>query len=266
VPVIIATEHLFMNTPWFRKIFLKELVSIRVDRYIAVSHEVSRQLRRSIPILKHKVQVVQNGIPLEPFNRPVNSTLRTTLAGARKRPVVLTTARLHKQKGCRYLLEAATQVPEAMFVIAGDGPQRTKLEVLTRELGLIDRVVFLGHRDDIPDLLASCDVFVLPSLFEGLPISVLEAMAAGKPVIATAIGGTDEAVVHGETGLLVPPADADALAAAIRTVLSDPVLAQRLAAAGKARVYEKFSAETMMQGLMEIYDDLLSSREARHGR
>jgi glycosyltransferase involved in cell wall biosynthesis len=127
-----------------------------------------------------------------------------------------------------------------------------------------DRVVFLGYRQDIPDLLASCDLFVLPSLFEGLPLSILEAMAAGKPVIASAIGGTDEAVLHGETGLLVPPADPTALAAAIHTVLSNPLLARRLAAAGKARVYRTFSAEAMVQRVTQTYEEILSSHEAPH--
>ena len=144
-------------------------------------------------------------------------------------------------------------------MIAGEGPERSALEAQARTLGLADRVVLLGYRDDVCDLLASCDLFVLPSLFEGLPLSVLEAMAAGKPVVATAIGGTDEAVVHGETGLLVPPADAASLAKAIRTALSDPRLSQRLGAAGRARVYQEFSAQTMVRHITEIYDELLDS-------
>lgn len=257
VPVIVATEHLFFKPPWLRSVLLKQLVSTGVDRYIAVSHEVARQLRRNCPVLAHKIRVVQNGIRITPFKGLTSSALRATLTGATARPIVLTTARLDKQKGLNYLLQAAAQVPEAMFVIAGDGPERARTEAQINELGLVDRVILLGHRDDVPDLLASCDVFVLPSLFEGLPISVLEAMAAGRPVIATAIGGTDEAIIHGESGLLVPPADANALGAAIRTVLSDRALAQRLGAAGQARVEERFSAAVMVRGVVKIYEDLL---------
>jgi glycosyltransferase involved in cell wall biosynthesis len=178
--------------------------------------------------------------------------------------MVLTLARLDKQKGLHYLLEAAALIPEAMFVLAGEGPERPALEAQTRALGLNHRVVFLGYRDDVGDLLASCDLFVLPSLFEGLPLSVLEAMAAGKPVVATAIGGTDEAIVHGETGLLVHPADPVALARAIRTAVSDPVLSQRLGAAGRARAQQEFAAESMVRRITEIYDEILDSRKGPH--
>jgi glycosyltransferase involved in cell wall biosynthesis len=181
------------------------------------------------------------------------------LTGSTERPVVLTPARLNKQKGHSYLLEAVALVPEAVFVLAGDGPERANLERQARELGLDNRVLFLGYRQDIPDLLASCDLFVLPSLFEGFSLSILEAMAADKPVIASRIGGNAEAVVHGKTGILVPPASPTALAAAIRTVLSDQGLAQRLAAAGKARVYQKFSAAIMVQRVTQIYEEILSS-------
>jgi glycosyltransferase involved in cell wall biosynthesis len=186
--------------------------------------------------------------------------------GASERPIVLTLARLDRQKGLYYLLEAAALVPEAVFVLAGEGPEWPALEAQARALGLTKRVILLGYRDDVSDLLASCDVFVLPSLFEGLPLSVLEAMAAGKPVVATAIGGTDEAVVDGVTGLLVPPADPAALAKGIRMVLSDPVLSARLGAAGRARAHEQFSAEAMVRRVSDVYDELLDSRQAPQSR
>jgi glycosyltransferase involved in cell wall biosynthesis len=181
----------------------------------------------------------------------------TDLSKSVERPVVLTVARLDKQKGLDCLLEAAALVPEARFVLAGDGPERARLVAQAHALGLNDQVVFLGYRRDIPELLASCDLFVLPSLFEGLPLSILEAMAAGKPVIASAINGTDEAVFHGKTGLLVPPGDAAALSQAIRTLLFDPALAQRLVTAGRSQVQREFSVETMVQRVTDIY------REAR---
>jgi glycosyltransferase involved in cell wall biosynthesis len=108
-------------------------------------------------------------------------------------------------------------------------------------------------------LLASCDLFVLPSLLEGLPLAVLEAMAAGKPVIATQVGGTNEAIINGKSGVLVPPADPMALARAIRKLLSDTSLAERLAAAGQARAHRHFSAESMVRCVTQIYDELLDS-------
>jgi hypothetical protein len=200
-----------------------------------------------------------------PLVRSVNAELRAKLIGTNAHHFILTVARLDKQKGLNYLLEAAALIPEAMFVLAGEGPERPALEAHTRALSLNNRVVFLGYRADIDDLLASCDLFVLPSLFEGLPLSVLEAMAAGKPVVATAIGGTDETIIHGETGLLVPPADPFALAGAIRTALADPSLSRRLGAAGRARVHQQFSAESMVRRITEIYDEILDSRGAQHG-
>jgi glycosyltransferase involved in cell wall biosynthesis len=171
---------------------------------------------------------------------------------------VLTPARLHQQKGHAYLLTAAALVPDATFVLAGDGPLRAELEQRARELGVAGRCLFLGERADVPDLLAAADLFLLPSLWEGLPLSVLEAMAAGRPVVATAIGGTDEAVTDGVTGLLVPPRDPAAIAAAIARLRDDPGLAERLAAAGRARVEREFSSRATAERVMRIYDAVSS--------
>jgi glycosyltransferase involved in cell wall biosynthesis len=265
IPAVVATQHLYARIRSRRSRLQQQLVSLGVDRYIAVSCEVARQLRQTLWFSAGKVQVIHNGIPLAPFSRSVNGNLRAILTGPREQPAILTVARLHRQKGLHHLLAAAAFVPEAQFVLAGGGPERALLETQARVLGVADHVTFLGHRDDIPDLLASCDLFVLPSLFEGHPLSILEAMAAGKPVIASAVGGTDEAVVHGETGILVPPADPHALALAIRRVISDPALAQRLAAAGEARARQEFSAETMVQRTTQVYEEILSPRGAPHG-
>jgi glycosyltransferase involved in cell wall biosynthesis len=172
---------------------------------------------------------------------------------------VLTAARLDSQKGHEYLLRAAAGVPEATFILAGDGPLRPRLEELARSLGLAERVLFLGHRDDVPALLASCDLFVLPSLYEGLPLSLLEAMASGRPAIATDVPGSNEVVHHAESGLLVPRADPLALADAIRRLLADPAAAERLARAGRARVDRDFSVERMVRGVEAVYDQLLAS-------
>jgi glycosyltransferase involved in cell wall biosynthesis len=175
---------------------------------------------------------------------------------------VLTVARLHEQKGHAYLLAAAAQVPDATFVLAGDGPLRAPLEAQARELGISGRCLFLGHRTDVQDLLAAADLLVLPSLWEGLPVSVLEGMAAGLPIVATAIGGTDEAVTHELNGLLVPPRDAGALASAICRVRGDAVLAERLARAGRERVEREFSSEVMAGNVMRIYDEVMREVEA----
>ena len=267
VPAVVATEHSFVEFYLDASIYMQQrLLAASLGRYLPVSHDLAQRLRQTLHFPARKIQVIHNGILVEPFNGLADAALRASLNGNSQRPIVLTAARLDAQKGHRYLLEAAALVPEAQFVLAGDGPARSSLEERVQALGLGNRVVFLGYRSDIPELLACCDLFVLPSLYEGLPLSVLEAMAAGKPVIASAVGGTDEAVIPGETGLLVPPADPIALATAIRTLLDDPPLAQRLALNGRARVQREFSAERMVQRVTRVYDELLYHREVSHDR
>lgn len=259
VPTIVATSHLVATS--FDDVRFWQLKqwaqAAMVDRYIAVSNAVKDNLCNNLKVKESKVRIVYNGIRLRDFDRSPDAQLREELTGGRDLPLALTPARLHPQKGHTYLLEAAALVPDAIFVLAGDGPERQLLEDQSRSLGLEDRVRFLGQRRDIPRLLATCDLFVLPSLYEGMPLSVLEAMAAGKPVIATAIGGTDELVVHGTTGLLVPPRDAVALAEAIRVLLSDRLLAARLCKAGRERAYRMFSADAMAKGVGGVYNETM---------
>ena len=255
---VVATSHLFSPDSRVRFGRIKQIMqTASIDRYIAVSNEVKERLRKDMAVPESKIKVVHNGIRLARFSRQTDPELRRELTQGSGRPIVLTPARLHSQKGHIYLLQAAALVPDALFVLAGEGPERRSLEDVAKGLGLETRVRFLGQREDIPDLLACCDVFVLPSLYEGLPLSVLEAMAAGKPVVATRIGGTAEAVVHGVTGMLVPPENPRELAAAIRTLLADSSLAARLAEAGRARVAERFSSEAMIQGVMATYDEVV---------
>jgi len=267
VPARVATAQLFVEMPaglWISA--QHRLVTNTVGRYLAVSRGVAERMRQRFRVPEHKLCIVPNGIDLVPFAGPRPNTLRAALARTPGQPIVLTTARLDRQKGHAYLLAAAAQVADALFVLAGDGPERAALEAAVHEAGLEDRILFLGYRPDVPELLASSDLFVLPSLFEGFPLSILEAMAAGTPVIASDIGGNDEAVTHGETGFLVPPADPDALARAIRLLLSDTSLARRLAEAGRARAQREYSSGRMVDRVTRIYDELLSPSEAARGR
>jgi glycosyltransferase involved in cell wall biosynthesis len=257
VPAVVATAHLLIESSANRSAQQRVLVSA-VDRYIAVSKHVASRLRDGFGVPSEKISTVLNGVRLARFDHLTPNGLRDQLTGGANVPVILTVARLHPQKGLEFLLDAARQVPDALFLVAGEGPQRPALEQEARALGLGARVRFLGFRTDVPELLANCDLFVLPSLFEGLPISVLEAMAAGKPVVATSVGGTDEAVVDGDTGLLVPPGDAPALATAIRQLIHDGALAERLGAAGRARVAAHFTAQTMVEQVATVYEEALA--------
>jgi glycosyltransferase involved in cell wall biosynthesis len=164
-------------------------------------------------------------------------------------PLVGNVARLAPQKDQRTLIAAAALVPEARFAIVGDGELRDELEASARET---PNVVLTGTRDDIPDVLASLAVFAFPSLYEGLCLAVIEAQAAGVPVVATPVGGIRETVVDGETGLLVPPGDPPALARAIRRLLGDRELAERLAAEARKRV-ERFSQRHMVEETLRLY-------------
>jgi glycosyltransferase involved in cell wall biosynthesis len=141
--------------------------------------------------------------------------------------------------------------------LIGDGPLRAELEALTADLNLTDRVRFLGSRDDVAALLVAADVAVLSSRSEGLSLALLEAMAAGKPVVATRVGGNPEVLTDGETGRLVPPADPEALAAALLEVLDQPGQAAALGRAARSRVVERFSLRGMVTQYEQVYERLL---------
>ncbi|HVY56129.1 MAG TPA: glycosyltransferase family 4 protein [Thermodesulfobacteriota bacterium] len=267
VNIILATQHLFPGLTWWRERLEQKLVSFIVDTYIAVSNDVARQMREIITP-GDKVEVVHNGIIIENYESEGDGTgareaFDSIRRGRENSPVVLTVARLDKQKGHTYLLRAAADVPGALFVFAGDGPERAGLEKEAQELRLSDRVIFLGQRNDVRELLLGCDLFVLPSLFEGLPLSVMEAMAAGKPVIASNIGGVNELIRDGETGCLVPPGDTDALSRSINALISDPALSRKMAIAGRTLVEKEFSSASMVSGVTEIYKRHLSKRSQR---
>lgn len=171
--------------------------------------------------------------------------------------IALTVGRLAPLKGLDYLLEAwktvAATIPDVTLVIVGNGDLETDLKAQATALGLDGRVVFAGFRTDIPALLARADLFVLSSLWEGLPMAAIEAMAAGCPVVATAVGGTPEVVEHGNTGLLTSPRDADALAAAIFRLLSDHALSSALANTASAAVQARYTREAMVEATREVY-------------
>jgi glycosyltransferase involved in cell wall biosynthesis len=173
----------------------------------------------------------------------------------RSRPLLVAVGRLRPPKDFETLLRALALLPADAFdaAIVGDGPQRAELEALRTQLGLEDRVRLEGDRRDVPAVLADADAFVLSSRSEGLPVSVLEAMAAGLPVVASAVGGVGELVVDGETGMLVPPADAEALAAALATIVADPALRRRLGEAGHGRAEELFDLEAFRRAHVALY-------------
>ena len=258
VPVRVASAQLFLELPPLRAIDAQHaLLSACLHRHVAVSRHVASRLRERFGVPDERIAVIPNAVATG-APAPFDAALRRSLGAADGTPLVLTTARLEPQKGLPYLLDAATMVPDASFVVAGGGPDRGALEARIAALGLANRVCLLGHRDDVHRLLAVADLFVLPSLNEGLPLSVMEAMAAGVPVIATSAGGTAEIVRDGVTGMLVPPGDAQALADAIRALLTDRARSTRLAAAGRDLVEREHSASAMAAATARLYEEVLA--------
>jgi glycosyltransferase involved in cell wall biosynthesis len=170
-----------------------------------------------------------------------------------------TIGRLSLQKGHRYLVEAAARVlgarPEARFLIAGDGDLMEPLRARAQALGITDKLVFAGHRRDVPDVLGALDVFAISSLYEGTPLALFEAMAAGKAIVSTAVDGCREVLEDGVTGLLVPAADAEGLAQAILRVLGDDALRAGLSARARA-VSRRYDVRTCVDQMQQVYEEV----------
>jgi glycosyltransferase involved in cell wall biosynthesis len=191
--------------------------------------------------------VIPNAVELPAVRRPRSSE--------RKVPLFVAVGRLRAPKDFTTFVRALGKLPSGSFeaVIVGEGPDRGLLEREVDALGLAGRVRLAGERRDVPDLLADADVFVLSSRSEGHPVAILEAMAAGLPVVASRVGGVPEQVSHGETGLLVEPGDPDALAAALQLLATDPALRLRLGAAGRERAERFFDLDAFRRAHVELY-------------
>jgi len=227
---------------------LYALGSGRANGLIAVSPEV----KESIPVTMagvpaDKIVVIPNGVDTRRYRQSARrETTRAQLGLSAGERVVAVVATFKTQKGHRYLIEAArtlaNEFPNARYLLIGDGELRSDIERQIAAAGLEAPFRLLGTRSDVPELLAAADLFVLPSLWEGLPMALIEAMAAGLPVVATDVSGTRGVMLDGETGLLAPPGDAAALARAIAALLAEPERAARMGAAGRRRVERHFSA------------------------
>lgn len=233
----------------------------KYSRVVAVSDEVRNRLLKS-GVRKERVSLIRNGIDLRPFG----AALTSRRARADATPVVGWIGRLSHEKGADIFLRAAArvlaQVPGVAFVVAGDGPERDKLESLIDELGIRRSVSMLGRRDDMPAVYALLDVMVVSSRQEGLPMAILEGMASALPLVATAVGQVPSVVLDGRTGLLVPPEDLDRLAANIVDLLRDPARRASLGAAGRQLVQDEYSAERMATDYIAVYEEAIATMRA----
>jgi glycosyltransferase involved in cell wall biosynthesis len=232
------------------------------DRLVGNSNAVV-DFYRKIGVTDDRLTMIYSGTDDEP---PASDprALRSEFGFAPEAPLVLFVGRLAEQKRVHDLLKALDLLqhvqPDLRSLIVGEGPLRGHLEDTAHAYDLDGRLRFLGHRDDVPRLMAAADVVVLPSAYEGLPNVVLEAMRFGKPVVATAAPGTTEVVVDGETGVLVPVGNVMLFARAIRDIVRDPVQATRMGEAGRARAQSLFRVDAMVNKFAELYETLAHSK------
>jgi glycosyltransferase involved in cell wall biosynthesis len=242
----------------------------RIDGLIAVSSDVGEAVRRAYRPPADRLAVIPNGVDTDRYGRHADrGAIRQRIGVDGSAPLAIVVAKLMPQKGHAVLVEALPPVlarhPDLQVLLVGEGELRDSIAARVRAAGIETRVHFLGNRPDVPELLASSDLFVLPSLWEGLPMALLEAMASRIPVVATSVAGTREVVEDGVSGVLVPPGDARSLALAMEALLGDRGHAARLAEGGRRRVESCYSARAQA----ELHADRYladARRRSRRGR
>jgi glycosyltransferase involved in cell wall biosynthesis len=265
-PGLVSTCHLwYCESAIDRLIGMTDRVVLRgFDNVVVVSDTIRQPLCRSW-VRKGRIVTIPNGIDCRPFTADGRTTRTPRRWG--NGIVVGTAARLSSQKGLPYFLKAAAALlpafPDATFVVAGDGPDREALQALARGLGIQPHVKFLGSQSDMPAFYSSIDVFVLPSLAEGMPMALIEAMAAAKAVVATSVGSVPLVIQHGDNGLIVEPRDVLSLAGALRQVLEDPELRTRLSGSARRSAESRWSAATMTKHYTDVYDAVIATRRRR---
>jgi sugar transferase (PEP-CTERM/EpsH1 system associated) len=265
VPVVIHGEHGTLQLrPYQARV--QRFMWGRVDRLLSVSSRLAERMSAATGFPLERIQVIRNGVDLGRFQGGDRAAARAALGLGDGEVAVGTAGRLVPVKDQQQLVRALGTLVRAgapaAGLIAGEGPLRQDLEQLIAAEGVQGRVRLLGHRPDIERVLAALDVFVLPSLSEGLSNTILEAMASGVPVVATRVGGADELVVDGETGVLVTPGSLDALTGAIDGLVRDAGRREAMAAAGRRRALGTFGLSRMLQDYAALYRGLCGARGA----
>ena len=264
VPVVISSVRVMGGEKRYCHI-IERVTSFMTDHYATVSDQVKAHIIQKARISEKKISTIYNGVSVR--RAPVFDKAEFMKDCGLKTDdrILMTAGRLHRQKGYDHLIQAMPMVqaafPTVTLLILGEGDEENNLKKLARSLELTDRIQFMGLRPDVDRILHCIDLFVLPSRWEGLPNVVLEAMAAGKPVVATEVGGIPELVVHGVTGVIVPPQDVHALAEAIKALLSDEPRALTMGAAGRERVQRHFGIDAMIAKTEALYQELLKQKQ-----
>jgi glycosyltransferase involved in cell wall biosynthesis len=266
VPVVVTHEHGWSFEGGAKTIIDRELIARGSNAFIAVSREDRRRMIELEKISPERAVFVPNGIP--PLPAPSGRDVRAELGIGPTDPVVTTVGFLRQPKAMDVLIEAAARIvptfPALKVLIVGEGADRPVYEALIQRLGVQDTVKLLGLRSDVPDLLATSDVAVLSTNSEGSPLSVMEYMDAGLPVVATRVGGIPDLIEHGVHGLLVEPQDAPGLGDAIARVLGDREEARRMGEQGRERRRREFDIGVMVENLQDLYVELFAA--TRRGR
>jgi glycosyltransferase involved in cell wall biosynthesis len=262
IPVILTTEHgKFLGKPWHH-VLLERLLNPITDMRICVSQDILeiRHRREGTPL--SKLVRIPNAIETGKFRDPTRgrAAVMAEFGWEPLDPLVISVGRLEPEKNYTLLVQAIGQVsrrlPRTRCMIVGEGTCRKDLTTLIQSLGLGEHVRLPGTRSDIPDLLGAADVFVLASLKEGLPVALLEAMAAGKAVVVTSVGGMPEVIHDGKSGLVVPPGHVDALAEAVGNLLGDQGLRMRFGKAVRDKAEKEFDIQQVVDRIAAIYTDL----------
>ncbi|MDH5545602.1 MAG: TIGR03088 family PEP-CTERM/XrtA system glycosyltransferase [Gammaproteobacteria bacterium] len=232
-----------------------------IARFIALSKDLDSWLKEQVRISPRKIVQIYNGVDMQRFSQSEKSRqeIRKELGIGKSEILVGSVGRLQAEKDQATLLRAYALLEKnenTRLVLIGDGPDRQKLEALAIQLAISNRVIFAGARNDVPAMLNALDLFVLPSLGEGISNTILEAMASGLPIVATSVGGNPELIDDGNTGLLVPSNNPSAMTAAIDSYLKDKALLKQHGKAGRARVERLFSMDAMIANYMKVYDEL----------
>lgn len=258
VPIVLISKRTLEAQKELKQIVRCRWADAWADAVVANSAEALRHAVVNGGCSLGKLHLVANGVDLSRYRTPVAN------GSNGKQPMVGTVVRLEAVKGPDAFVQAAARIaaemPQARFVVVGDGAMREDLERAAAALGLGDRIRFMGQRDDVADILPTFSVFILPSLIEGMSMALLEAMAAARPIVATAVGGNVDLITHGENGLLVPPGDPEKMARAALQLLNNPAWASGLGRAAQTLVLHHHSADSMVRRLEEIYHELLQAR------
>lgn len=262
---VLFTEHgrWFPDYPRQKRILANRLLLARRDRVVAVGEHVRQALIDNEGIPAERTSVIYNGIDLSPFGHGCNGrlTTRQEMGVGTDDLVIIQVARLDALKDHATAIQTLAQVvqfrPNARLVLVGEGPELAGIQQLVRERGLEPNVRFMGLRRDVPRLLRAADLFLLSSKSEGIPLTVIEAMAAGLPVVSTNVGGVSEIIDHGQTGLLAPAGDADKLATNILELIRKPELHARVASLGQQRASTLFSESRMHDEYSRLFEEMI---------